>query len=133
MSRTRIALSLAVAVAGGLAVSIAAPQASRAAGGQCLDTKEWAGWKASPDSKTIYLRVGVGGVWRLDLQQACPELQGIDTRLINNNRVGPFVCAPQDLDLTVVNPPGQRSPCLVQSMSPMSPEAAKALPKNLQP
>ena len=134
MSRLRMILPVAVAVIGGLAVSIASPHSVKAAAGQCLDTKEWSGWKASPDSKSIYLRVGVRGIWRLDLQQECPELHGIDARLVNDNKSGsPFACSPQDLQLTIVNPPGQRAPCIVQSMSQMSPEAAAALPKALQP
>ena len=36
----------------------------------CFLSSDWSGWKASPDSKALYIRVGAR-VLRLDLAQAC--------------------------------------------------------------
>ena len=70
---------IAVAAAAALGVSFAgaqtAPPPAKPAG-QCFAMRDWRGWKASPDSKALYIRTGVNEVYRLDLDFACPELQG---------------------------------------------------------
>jgi hypothetical protein len=128
---------IAVAAAAALGVSFAgaqtAPPPAKPAG-QCFAMRDWRGWKASPDSKALYIRTGVNEVYRLDLDFACPELQGPDPRLITRGRGdSDFVCSPLDLDLSVRIAPGFSSPCQVKSISLLTPDQVAALPPKLKP
>ncbi|HUO23313.1 MAG TPA: DUF6491 family protein [Caulobacteraceae bacterium] len=126
------ALTLAAAVG----VSIAGAQTATppAKAGQCFFMRDWQSWKPSADSKALFVRVGLHQVYRLDLNDACPDLQNIDARVINRVRDGAdTVCGPLDLDLTVYTPPGQTTPCLVKAITPLTQDQAAALPKAEQP
>lgn len=100
---------------------------------QCFYSQDWDGWKATPDSKAIYIRVGVNKIWRLDLSSACPALQSPNPHLINTLRGGSTVCSALDLDLKVADDSGFATPCIVSSISRLSDAEASALPKNLRP
>lgn len=135
--RTLPRLSPLIALAAlGLGASLAGaqPAPSDRSPPKCFSSNDWRGWKASKDSKTLYIGVGVGDVYRLDLAYACPDLHNIDARVINRVTGGdPNVCTPLDLDLTVITPPGESSPCTVKAITPLTRDQAAALPKELKP
>lgn len=132
MVRRMISIVMAGAVA--LAVIPAAAQAQSASPhNQCFYPNEWSGWKASPDSKSIYLRVGINRIYRLDLAGACEELQMPDARLITKIRGSDTFCNALDFDLSVSSPPGIPIPCIVSKMTELTPDEAAALPKKLRP
>jgi hypothetical protein len=118
--------ALSLAAAGANAQSGSAPA-------QCFYSQDWDGWKASPDSKMIYIRVGVNRIYRLDLANACPELQEPNAHLVNHLRGTSEICSPLDLDLSVAVDPGFKTPCIVSKLTPLSKEQASALPKELRP
>jgi hypothetical protein len=142
MSRRHLRLPSPAALAGLvaaplLAATLSSAQAQPAGGarsGQCFSSKDWSGWKASADSRTLYIRVEPGGVYRLDLSYACPDLHNIDAKLINRAHEGDSnVCSPLDLDLTVITPPAEVSPCMVKTITRLSRDQAAALPKEMRP
>jgi hypothetical protein len=100
---------------------------------QCFFPNEWNGWKATPDAKAIYLRVGVSKIYRLDLADACEELQEPDAHLITKLRGSDSYCNALDFDLSVSEPHGIPTPCIVSKMTQLTPDEAAALPKNLRP
>ncbi len=102
---------------------------------QCFLSRDWSSWKASPDSRTIFLRTGVRDVFRLDLAGACTNLQSPEARLITKIRGSDWICSPLDLDLSVSDgvAPGFSESCIVKGLSKLTPDQAAALPKNLRP
>jgi Family of unknown function (DUF6491) len=101
---------------------------------QCFLSRNWSGWKASPDSKSIYIRVGVNQVYRLDLSTSCPALQAPFAHLVTRQRGGSgWICRPLDLDLKVSDGRGFATPCLVSRITPLSAAEASSLPKKLKP
>jgi hypothetical protein len=100
---------------------------------ECFSSTEWSGWRASPDSKSIYIRVGVNRTFRIDLASACPELQEPDAHLVTKIHGSPWICDPLDLDLKVSVGHGFRTACFVSDITPLSADEAAALPKDLRP
>jgi hypothetical protein len=135
-----LAPTVALSLAASLGVSIAGAQTAATGAApspqprQCFFMQDWKGWKASQDSRILYLRTGVSQVYRLDLSYACPDLHNIDARIINRVRGGSnSVCDAMDLDLTVYTPPGVSSPCLVKSITQLTPDQAAALAPQEKP
>ncbi len=101
---------------------------------QCFYPNEWSGWKAAKDTKSIYLRVGVNRIYRLDLASACDELRYPDVHLITKVHGSGSYCSALDFDLSVVSEPhGIPVPCIVSKMTALTPSEAAALPKDLKP
>jgi hypothetical protein len=124
-------IGLAAASMLGLATADARPAAHPAQ--QCFFSQDWNGWKATPDSKSIYIRVGVSKIYRLDLSSACPELQMPDVHLVTKLRGTSMICSALDLDLSVSDGHGFKTPCIVSNITPLSAAEAAALPKKLKP
>jgi Family of unknown function (DUF6491) len=102
-------------------------------GQACFFVRDWQGWKAA-DDHTIFLNVSGNHVWRVDMQGACPELSDPGARLISRDFAGSgSVCGPLDLDLKVSDGHGIAVPCIVRSLTELSPDQAAALPHNLRP
>jgi hypothetical protein len=117
----------------GLAASLMALAAGAQPAPRCFHTRDWNGWKATPDAKAIYLRVGVRQVYRLDFGNACSAVTSPGSHLVVRQHSGGWICGPLDLDLSVSTGHGFRTPCLVSKITPLSDEDAKALPKALRP
>jgi hypothetical protein len=122
---------LAVASVVGLAAADAQPTARPPQ--RCFYSTDWSGWKATPDSKSIFIRVGVNQIYRLDLSNSCPDLQNPGSHLITKLRGGSTICSALDLDLSVSDGHGFSTPCIVSNITPLSKDEASALPKNLRP
>jgi hypothetical protein len=108
----------------------AEPTSNRPA--QCFFSQDWRGWKASPDSKSIYINVSNRRIYRLDLAQSCPELQSGSAHLITK-LTGTSICTALDIDLKVGEGQGFAVPCIVSNLTPLTDEEAAALPKKLRP
>ena len=124
-----------IAGATGLALLVAgaAPAQPPARQARCFFPNEWSGWKAAKDARSIYLRVGVTRIYRLDLSNACEELRYPEAHLITNVRGGGSYCGPLDFDLSVSEPHGIPVACIVSKMTELTPSEAAALPKELRP
>lgn len=116
-----------------LGLAAADAQPSQKPAPQCFFSQDWNGWKATKDSKAIYIRVGVSQIYRLDLSSACPELQMPDVHLITHIRGSSSICSALDLDLKVSDMHGFATPCIVSKITPLSPADAAALPRDVRP
>ena len=131
MSRRLIlsaSLVLALASTGATVQAQPKPNAS-----QCFLSRDWGNWRPSADSKSIYLRVGVREVFRLDLSSACETLQRPNAHLITKLRGSSWICSPMDLDLQVSDSPGFAVPCIVRGLTRLTPDQVSALPKDVRP
>jgi hypothetical protein len=99
---------------------------------QCFNLRDWSGWKATADGKSIYIRIGVSDLYRLDFGYTCHAATGIGVHLVTRVRGSSFVCSPLDLDLKVGDG-GFATPCIVSRITPLSSAEAAALPKSLRP
>ena len=101
--------------------------------GQCFSTTELGNWRAG-DASTLYFRVHMNKIFRLDLKGRCSLLTAPGARLITKFRGSNLICSPLDWDLKVSAGIGSNEePCIVQSMTQLSPEEVAALPKKLTP
>jgi hypothetical protein len=122
------ALALMLAVGAAHAQSPATP-----ARNQCFFINQFENWKA-PDSKTINIRVAMTRYYRLDLSASCPELQLPDSHLITYTRGPDTVCSALDWDLRVSEGASHfGSPCIVKTMTLLSPDEVAAIPKGFKP
>jgi len=124
---------LATLLIGLAAAPMLGATAASAAPAQCFYSNDWSGWKATPDSKSIYIRVGMNRIYRLDLANACPSLQAPSARLITTMRGSSSICSALDLDLSVSDGAGFKVPCIVSNITPLSAAEASALPKSMRP
>lgn len=120
----------ALAFAAGAAT---APVLAQTSTNACFMVTQWDGnWRA-PNDRTIYIRAPGRRIFRLDLVSACPTLSDPSAKLITRHDTN-SICRAIDWDLKVApGGPGPAVPCLVQSMTLLTPAEAAALPKNAQP
>ena len=106
------------------------PAASR---NTCFYVAQFRSWKA-PDAKTIYIRVELHRIFRLDLAGECSLLLRPDSHLIMNVRGPDTICRPLDWDLKVAESfPGIPEPCIVKTMTELTPAQAAAIPPHFRP
>ncbi len=112
----------------------AAPKPA-AAENQCFPITSFENWRAL-DSKTMYLRVNVNEVFRIDMEGECPELTYPDAHLVTVWRGSSEVCGPLDWDLKVADGTGPGSfavPCIVKGQTRLTSAEAAAIPKKFKP
>ena len=101
--------------------------------GQCFATTEMGNWRAA-NASTLYIRVHMNKIYRLDLRGRCSLLTAPGARLITTFRGSNLVCSPLDWDLRVSEGIGSTSePCIVKAMTPLSPAEIAALPPKAKP
>ena len=98
----------------------------------CFSPNSWAGWRA-PDNQTIYIRVGMRDIYRLDLAGSYPGLRSGGAYLIQRHRGISTICSPLDFDLRLSVTPGQSTPIIVRSMTRLNASDAASLPANARP
>lgn len=112
------------------ALLIAGPAAAQS--GACFRLSDMGNHRAA-DSKTLYVAMGRKDVWRFDMNGSCLAGVGFGDPLVITPTGGvSLICKPLDLDIKVSHM-GMLSPCMLQSMTKLSPAEAAALPKNLKP
>lgn len=127
MKRAAVILSLAL-------FSAVAPATAQPAQNACFLITQFNGWKA-PDTRTIFIRVGLDRFYRLDLANTCSLLAMPNVHLITKTRGPDLVCSAIDWDLSVSeSPPGNiPEPCIVKKMTLLSPAEAAAIPPKFRP
>lgn len=123
--------ALRVSVLGSLALGLGIAGVAHAAGEQCINTRLLETF-AAPDTHTVYVRVAVNEVWRLDLMTNCLELPYRLNIGLEGQRGDPWICHP--VEATVINH-GSGIPhrCPVSAMHKLTPQEIAALPKNAVP
>lgn len=108
-----------------------APQQTPA---RCFFINQFQDWRA-PDAKTIIIRVNLHDYYRLDLAGSCALLKAPGSHLITRTRGPDTVCSAVDWDLSVSqSPPGAiPEPCIVKTMTPLTPAEIAAIPPKFKP
>lgn len=100
---------------------------------QCFSVESFENWRAQ-DTKTIYIRADLNRYFRVEFVQECQALAWPDARLIMNVRGSHLICSPVDLDLRVSEGVHDIAmPCIVKSLTALSPADVAALPKTFKP
>lgn len=120
------ALILAAALALPAGAAMAQAQAPR----QCFVLRNMDGTRAA-DSRTLYAKVS-RDVWRFDMSGACLNTVSSDGLIVKPVGGRATVCGPLDLDISGRNG-GITTPCIVKSLTKLTPEEAAALPKKARP
>lgn len=95
---------------------------------QCFFSQQWSGWHA-PDAKTLYLRVNMNEVWRVDLNSECHMLTSPGVHLVTKIRGSSSICSAIDLDLSVADTMGMKEPCFVKEVRQLTKDEVAAIPK----
>jgi hypothetical protein len=100
----------------------------------CFYINQFNGWRA-PDDKTIFIRVNLDRYYRLDLSGTCAMLKFADSHLITKTRGPDTVCSAVDWDLSVAqsSPGSIPEPCIVKTMTLLSPAEVAAIPPKYKP
>jgi hypothetical protein len=112
-----------------IAVSLAS--AAAAAGSDCFLQRNISNFSA-PDDRTVYVRVGVKDIWRLDLMTSCTGLTFRNSFALQGSPTGPWICHPLDATVIIRNT-GITQRCPVTAIHHLTPDEAAALPKKLRP
>jgi hypothetical protein len=102
---------------------------------RCFFVNQFENWRA-PDNKTLIIRVNQSRFFRLDLAQDCPELKWPEAHLVMNVRGPDTICTAVDWDLKVSTDTGLHGmavPCIVKTMTELSPAEIDAIPKKFKP
>jgi hypothetical protein len=109
--------------------AVAEPQ--RKPAGQCFLSSEVNGFSA-PNDHTVYVRVGVSEIVRLDLMEDCGDLTFRQAVGFERSPADPWICSP--LDATIINHDvAMTERCPVTAIHILSPAEAAALPKKDRP
>jgi hypothetical protein len=128
----RIAASICAAALATVPVA-AQPAAAPGKNGQCFTSNQFENWRPV-DARTIVVRVRGNHYYRLDLGGQCFGLMTPDPRLITKFRGSNMVCSGLDWDIKVspgLNEPAV--PCIVRTMTELSPSEVSALPPKAKP
>ncbi len=99
---------------------------------RCFRLHDWNGWR-TPDGKTMYIRIGVSDLWRIDMTGTCGGLRSSSSHLVTRVHSGDLVCDALDLDLSVQDTNGFTEPCIIQSIRPLTDVETKALDSKDRP
>ena len=88
----------------------------------------------SDGDRTVYARVGTNEYYRIDLAFACPTLLSQNGIVIEPTGGTNLICGPLDFDLKAREIGGGRPvPCMVKSVTRLTPEEVAAIPRKAKP
>lgn len=109
----------------------AADKATGAKSGQaCFFTRDVDSFSAAGD-RTVYVRVGVKTVYRLDLFAPCPDIDW-DWKIALVSHGSDWICSPLDATIIARGPIGPMR-CEVNKVTRLTPEEVAALPRKSRP
>lgn len=89
---------------------------------------------AAPDDHTVYVRVNLHDVYRLDLMIACPDVDWNQRiALQSSHGAGGSICGPLDAEIISHATGLGRQRCPVKAMHKLTPDEIAALPKKAKP
>ncbi len=129
MNRLLLLLFAAAALTAGASQALAQDPAP---GRQCFRVSQMDGHRVG-DPKTLYVGVRNRDVYRIDMHGACLAGADMGDPLVIETVGGTdLVCKPIDLDLKVAGTIGL-SPCIVKSITKLTPPQIASLPPKLKP
>ena len=124
---------ISFALAQAIAPAAAQPASPPPPGNQCFSTTQFENWRAA-DARTIYIRVRGNHFYRLAMGGECSAALLPSAQLVTVFRGSNLVCSALDWDLKVR--PGLHEipePCVVKTMTELSPAEVAALPVKARP
>lgn len=118
-----LVLAAALALPAGAASAQDAPR-------QCFVLRNMDSTRAS-DARTLYAKVG-RDIWRFDMAGACLSTVSSDGLIVEPVGGRATVCGRLDLNIKGRNG-GIATPCIVRSLTKLTPEEAAAVPKGDRP
>ncbi|HEX3364021.1 DUF6491 family protein [Phenylobacterium sp.] len=89
---------------------------------------------AAPDDHTVYIKVNLRDVYRLDLMVSCPDVDWNQrVALVSSRGAGGSICGPLDAEIVSHAQGLGRQRCPVKAMRKLTPEEIAALPKRAKP
>ena len=126
-----IRAKVAPAILGAVMTATAAAAAPPVAHDQCFLRRNVNGFSA-PNDRTLYVRVGVSDIWRLDLMTDCTGLAFRDAFGLEAQPARAWICSP--LDATVVfRQTGLTQRCPVSGLHKLTAAEIAALPRRDRP
>ena len=98
---------------------------------QCFDRHDINGFQA-PNDRTVYIRVGVRDVYRLDLMTDCTGLAFHHALALESQPDNAFVCDHMG-ETVIVRDAGIPQRCPVTAITKLTPDEITALPKGDRP
>ena len=96
----------------------------------CFYARNVDGWRASGD-QTVYLRVGVRDVYKLDLMTRCTDIDW-NEKIGIRSRGSNWICSGLDAEIISPSRIGPQR-CPVQTLRKLTPQEVAALPKKDRP
>ena len=110
-----------------------ASSANAAPARQCFCSRDISSWQAVGD-RQVNLQVSYRDVYRLDLNGRCTQLNSaFETLAVKSVGAGDEICSGLQVDLFVPSAGHMDIPCPVQSITKLTPDEVKALPKRERP
>ncbi|HEX5380111.1 MAG TPA: DUF6491 family protein [Phenylobacterium sp.] len=122
------AVAALLVLAGGAATAAedARPKPPRS----CFLTRNVNSWSAA-DDKTVYVRVGVKDIYRLDLLGPCPDIDW-NWSIALESHGSSWICSPLDATIIAKSPIGPQR-CPVRQVTRLTPQEIAALPPRHKP
>lgn len=98
----------------------------------CFNSRDWRGWK-SPSPDTLYIRVGLKDVYRIDLRGGGRALDAPNNFIVSVARGGTRVCSTVDLDLRMSDNLGFVAPLFPTGLVKLTPQQIEAIPPKFRP
>jgi hypothetical protein len=99
----------------------------------CFLSSQWAGWR-SPSPDVIYLRVDMNRIYKVELSSGSSMLQDAGMHLVSRIEGSDWICSPLDLQLELADDHGGfREPLIVKSLTLLTPDEVKAIPRKYLP
>jgi hypothetical protein len=109
----------------------AAPPPPASHHNECFARSDINGFEA-PNDRTVYIRVGVRDVWRLDLMSECVGLTFHQGFALESQPNDAFVCDPLG-ETVIIREGGIPQRCPVTAITKLTPDQVAALPKKDRP
>jgi hypothetical protein len=127
--RYSIPLALAVALLAAASATTASADPDKTTDRTCFASHTWDGWSAPGDGDTLYLRVGMHDIYRVELTPGTHVRKDGDRFLVNRVRGSDWICSPLDLNLTLSDHLGFREPLIARSLRKLTPEEIAMIPR----
>jgi hypothetical protein len=96
----------------------------------CFFARDVNSFSAAGD-RTVYVKVGVKDVYRLDLFNSCPDIDW-NWSIALQSRGSDWICSPMDATIIARSPIGPQR-CEVDKVTKLTPEDVAALPRKARP
>jgi hypothetical protein len=128
--KAHMIIAAAAATLGLAGAAHAAPAAANTSG-NCFLSSNWQDWRGA-DPNTIYFRVNVRDVYRVDLAGGSNMVTDPSNHLISQVRGSNWICKPIDLDLKISD--GHIvEPLFVKAITKLTPDQVALIPKKDRP